>query len=1613
MGKLKILLCIEDERNLAAIKEALNDEYELSDKSGAEIYNSVCYEYPFPSFAIIGGNDAYSELERIKSNYRFDYLPVLVVVGEKEADGVIKDEWLSDTVFLPAGTSEIKAKIAALLNRKNEKIQLNNNYETIYQKEQWHEKILSKISCGVIIYRKVLPIPKIVYFNDTVYRYMGITRAEYQRLLNEGTALFGVHEDDCGELLKFMLNYMNKKSDKNEIVFRSRSAQRGYKWIRLRLSEYGEKTDDALFIGTIMDVSDEINNARELSRRADFDQLTGIYNSSAFFRQTQAMLREDLESDYILERFNVENFKLINDLFGVKMGDNILKHLSEAISDSVRKVGGTYGYLGNDHFAVCFKRKYFDLGILERKFGDRAVLRAEFGIDIKINVGIYEVNNHDLSVVHICDRAKLAVQTIKGNARKCYAFYTDEMRQNLIREQEITNEMQTALDNREFIIYLQPIYSTTTLMPVYAEALVRWKHPRKGLVSPGDFIPIFEKNGFISKLDHYVWEEVCCYIKQRRDEGKGEIPISVNVSRTSLYNPYLAEDILALMERYEVSAKLLKIEITESAYNNCEQLIQRTAEKLKKGGLNVLIDDFGSGYSSLNTLKDLTADTLKIDMKFMGGFETSQRAGNILTSVVRMAKWLDMPVVAEGVETKTQVEFLRSIGCDYIQGYFFSKPLPINEFEMKISSKFVVEKSQNDIDSDAADGIEQLFGSDNKLYSFMNDIGGSVGVYELIDGGLEAIRVNEEYYDLFGYTPSTFAKDAKDICKTLASSDDVDAILTACEEAVNTGAPVRVQVKRYAASGILLYIDVSIRHRGGKQHPIFIMMHSNATERKMSEIASSAKLEILSNLSKMLSQYRSFNRNVNFVLRAVIDYFGAQNAFIYNFNLQEKTIIKSFEQCADGSGVQNIFYDPELLASLGYWIEQFKKNEFVFIEDVRRLPESRNREKKLLENEGAYSVLAVPLLENTEPVGFIGVSNLQRNVYDAPFLMTVSNCISGETTKQRIEKDVHLGSVRLKAIANTLAEGLVIYNVDKGEPKPIYSTENSKKLFLCKSSIIRISDITAVADAAGGNAFSQAYEKFLTDKKRCSVDCYVGKKWLSITLLPVNDGADSFTFAVFANDITDKKLSQNESELNRFTESLFGFFDKIYSLDVEKNTVTLIKTQIGDASTIGVKLPLDKSAELWSRCIVKDADRRNCMALLKNRCAPLSEATPPFTLEISVGGKSCYAEIKFFKMGNGTLLMCVKFKDAEEASENVSAESYRIAARQSEVTVLEWQLKDNSFYSDSSFSRYKISTEEPYKLLDTMFSVEKVEPTVYNAKNNEPVETQMQLELADGGKCWCSVSRADICNENKLSRIIVTIRDINERKLAEDERDNAYRRLIAVVDNVDIAVCNLKIGENSVKMLYNNGNFDKMFGRKFDDGTLSFDYILGRTFEEDHDKLRAVYKKLINYENCSTECRFFRRNSSMLAVRLMFTVLELSENEKTIMLVASDISVECRRDVEGVLNTIDTAFAIINLKGHGRCEPMYINEKLCELLEEKNEVIKQNISQNAYYYICEEALNSAKTAFMRAAIERESLCTRFSVVSARGKKIPVAVNAQVVLNHQGELVCYISAAKID
>ncbi len=573
---------------------------------------------------------------------------------------------------------------------------------------------------------------------------------------------------------------------------------------------------------------------RKYIEACTIDPLTGLYNKPGFEAETErVLLKLPQDKACAVISFEVVSFRTYNELYGYEAGDILLKTIADTILRYEHK-GDVVSRLYSDHFV------WFTTGTdNEEIFGtlrDAIKTANSTGLPFFLCAGVYLVDKREMSVQNMIDKASIAKDTIKYNYSTGIAIYDESMLECRLQDADMVGSMMKGLESGEFIEYYQPKYNTHTETIVGAEALARWKKPDGEIIQPSRFIELFERNGFIRRLDFYIFEKVCEFQASQQAKGRALLPVSVNFSRVHMHDLHFSQRLLNITQKYGVDPKYLEIELTESAFIMDSKEQNEVADRLHEFGFTVAIDDFGSGFSSLNMLKDFDADTLKIDTKFLEGFERGGKVGTVVTSVIRLAKWLGIPVVAEGVETREQVDFLHSLGCEAIQGYYYSHPIPREEYEKLVDEPGEKRLRCDDASCVTLGGINALLGGDSIINSLLDGILGGFGIYELSGDDMEVIRVNKAYYEMMGYSDvSEFSEHSLNIINQVFLADK-ERVLDACRNAVLTGTVQKISANRYKPDGTLMQFDSIIKHIGGtKDRPLLCMSLVNSTERLLTE----------------------------------------------------------------------------------------------------------------------------------------------------------------------------------------------------------------------------------------------------------------------------------------------------------------------------------------------------------------------------------------------------------------------------------------------------------------------------------------------------------------------------------------------------------------------------------------------------------------------------------------------------------------------------------------------------------------------------------------------------------------------------------------------------------
>lgn len=438
------------------------------------------------------------------------------------------------------------------------------------------------------------------------------------------------------------------------------------------------------YFGCVFSMRNKTEDVQALAaerERAELDSLTGVYNRESFFAKVKDKLNEDVNKKWILVCTDIKDFKTYNALFGEKQGDEVLVNAARILNeDNLEDI--FVGRLVSDRFVVCVPEEYFDENkLMERLKKICSCVKSDM-FKLHIHAGIYPIHDYSMEVSVMCDHAYLAVRKIKDDYGVMTTWYDANVGADHRNTKLMIGEFEKALDEGQFQMFLQPQLSGSGEI-LGAEALVRWIHPTKGLIPPVEFIPVFERAGLVHKLDQYVWRLACSKLATWKNDGKGYLYISVNISPLDFYYLDIHEYITNLVQEYKIDPKNLKLEITETAIVNEAADNLLVIDKLRQSGFEVEIDDFGSGYSSLNTLKDIEVDAIKLDRIFLKETSHKEKSKVIMDNTIVMSKQLGIKVVSEGVETKEQVDYLVDAGCDVFQGYYFDRPISVPAFEEK------------------------------------------------------------------------------------------------------------------------------------------------------------------------------------------------------------------------------------------------------------------------------------------------------------------------------------------------------------------------------------------------------------------------------------------------------------------------------------------------------------------------------------------------------------------------------------------------------------------------------------------------------------------------------------------------------------------------------------------------------------------------------------------------------------------------------------------------------------------------------------------------------------------------------------------------------------------
>ena len=514
--------------------------------------------------------------------------------------------------------------------------------------------------------------------------------------------------------------------------------------------------------------------------------LTGLFFPLGFMEEARLFLPQTVPNTYCMIATDILHFRLFNKLHGRGAGDQFLRHIAQCLERICKQHGGVTGYYQGDNFAIVMPWR---MELIEQLKSDILAGLAQLAGTVNTSslmsvtpvLGVAPIDDIQLPPEIYYDRATLALS--HASVHSTISCYNSEMEDILEEEMRLLVDAMAALEQNEFTFFAQPQCDIFTGKVVGAESLVRWHHRTRGLIPPSKFVPVLERSGMIYLLDQQVWEKVCQWLRSWIDRGYQPVPISINVSRIDIMAIDVPNCLIGLLEKYDLPAKYIKTEITESAYAEEDATINRTVDRLREAGFLVMMDDFGSGYSSLNMLKSVPVDVIKIDMRFLEIREEEEQKGiGILESIVNMARLMGLPIIVEGVETLQQENILRNMGCRYTQGYYYYKPLPIEQFESTLADERQLDFTGLHHKQVEAFHVREFMDGNLFTDTMVNTILGPAAIYDVYENQIEITRVNEQAYALAGLE----ASDNKDLSRKVWSNvrdDDRITLLTLFEHA--------------------------------------------------------------------------------------------------------------------------------------------------------------------------------------------------------------------------------------------------------------------------------------------------------------------------------------------------------------------------------------------------------------------------------------------------------------------------------------------------------------------------------------------------------------------------------------------------------------------------------------------------------------------------------------------------------------------------------------------------------------------------------------------------------------------------------------------------------------
>ncbi len=675
----------------------------------------------------------------------------------------------------------------------------------------------------------------------------------------------------------------------------------------------------------------KLDTANKIISELERDELTGLFTRQAFLRKADRIRKENPHKKFAVLAFDFENFKSTNTLYGEAKCNEFLAYTAKRLKGLLPK--GIAGRFGGDQYILFFDFEGPQVDVERIKLLTKTILDSAPITHQVVKTGVNAPISHDLPFVVCCDRAFLAIQKIKGIYGKDIAFFETDLQKQLLDEQHINETMESALENGEFKVFYQPKHESITGKIVGAEALVRWDHPEYGFMGPGQFIPIFEKNGFITKLDMFVLEQVCKDIKKWKSKGYTIVPVSVNVSRRDFLEPGCIDKQFNIIDSHGIEHAYLHMEVTESLYSENTEIIISQLKKVQELGFMIEMDDFGSGYSSLGLLSTFPLNVIKLDISFVRNFRQNEI---VIENIIKMAHRLGLLTVAEGAETSEQVATLKTLGCDFIQGYYFSKPLALDDYEKYITDIDILEGSKRVQTADLEDSEWHM---EEKMLLAANEVAEAVpgGFFSYhADGTLEIISFNKELMNMYGCkTAEEFREYTGNSFKGLVYPDDFEHVQKSIEDQISDTNDIDyVEYRIKAKDGTVKYVkDYGRFVRTKKYGDIFYVFLNDVTEEERWRADAATKLIENMKLEQTVTQVSTEQK--------------AKNIFVDNIIRDLLNPVSTIIECTDA--INSNISNPVLVDKKVKEAKVAEEHLLGFINNLNELSQLEKKTVKLIE----------------------------------------------------------------------------------------------------------------------------------------------------------------------------------------------------------------------------------------------------------------------------------------------------------------------------------------------------------------------------------------------------------------------------------------------------------------------------------------------------------------------------------------------------------------------------------------------------------------------------------------------------------------------------------------